>query len=78
MSYCRFFDGDVYVFMHVSGHLECCGCVLNVPDEPWDLFKAESTQEMVDHLELHVAKGHRVPSHVVPNLWADDAENFPL
>ena len=37
MSYCRFSDGsDVYMFHHVAGYVECCGCRLRkhiVP--PW-------------------------------------------
>jgi len=40
MSYARFgWDGsDVYVFMHVSGHLECCACILAHGD--WESFLA--------------------------------------
>lgn len=76
MSYCRFLEADVYVFMHVGGHLECCACFLG-EREPWGSFQAKSTQEMVDHLEKHTAAGHFIPGHVVPDLWADDAENFP-
>ena len=28
MSYCRFSDGDVYMFAHVGGYIECCACSL--------------------------------------------------
>ena len=28
MSYCRFSDGDVYMFDHVYGGIECCACRL--------------------------------------------------
>ncbi len=28
MSYCRFSDGDVYMFVHVAGGIECCACSL--------------------------------------------------
>jgi hypothetical protein len=76
MSYCRFLEGDVYVFMHVGGHLECCACFLGEMD-PWGSFQAKSTQEMVDHLEKHKAAGHYVPERVFSDLWADDKENFP-
>jgi hypothetical protein len=72
MSYARFSDGDVYVFMHVDGFLECCGCLLN--DECLEL---PATAQMVDHLREHVAAGHRVPDYVIPGLERDDAENFP-
>jgi len=28
MSYCRFSDGDVYMYPHVRGGIECCACLL--------------------------------------------------
>lgn len=28
MSYCRFSEGDVYLFEHVGGYIECCSCLL--------------------------------------------------
>lgn len=28
MSYCRFSEGDVYMYHHVGGHIECCACSL--------------------------------------------------
>lgn len=74
MSYCRFLEGDVYVFMHVGGYLECCACVMHKKD--WGSFEAHSTKAMVDHLEVHKTKGHIVPERVFTGLWADDAENF--
>ncbi|MFD4474624.1 hypothetical protein ACFWPU_00705 [Streptomyces sp. NPDC058471] len=79
MSYARFGEGgsDVYVYMHVWRHLECCWCRLVADERPFASFKARSTQEMVDHLQEHVDAGDDVPSHVIPELLADDAENFP-
>ena len=76
MSYCRFLEGDVYVFMSVGGHLECCACILDIED--WHSFEAKSTQEMIDHLEEHKKVGHFVPWGVVEHLWDDDKENFPV
>ena len=71
MSYARMGkDSDVYVFMSVSGHLECCGCLLG---DRWDF---PSTGAMVAHLESHRQVGHRVPDYTVPALWEDDAENW--
>lgn len=75
MSYCRFLEGDVYVFMSVGGHLQCCACILDIED--WHSFEAKSTQEMVDHLKEHRGAGHHVPERVYADLWADDKENFP-
>ncbi len=76
MSYARFgWDGsDVYVFMHVSGHLECCACILAHGD--WESFLAGGTQTMVDHLKKHELAGHQIPSDIYGRLWEDDKENF--
>lgn len=78
MSYARFLAGDVYVFMNTTGSLECCGCIMDLPDQEWSSFLANSTQKMVDHLEEHTKLGHFVPWGVVDHLWADDSKNFPL
>ena len=75
MSYCRFLEADVYVFMHVGNFLTCSACFMS--EDAWGSFDADSTQKMVDHLNEHVAQGHYVPQHVFDDLWADDAENFP-
>jgi hypothetical protein len=81
VSYARFgADGsDVYVFMAVEGWLECCSCWLQplVPAGLHESFHASSTDEMVTHLRAHTAAGHHVPADVVPDLRADDEENFP-
>ena len=70
MSYCRFLEADVYVYMDVNGSLSCCGCILG------DDWYFDSTQAMVDHLAEHRAAGHHVPA-IEDALWRDDEENFP-
>jgi hypothetical protein len=83
MSYARFgWDGsDVYVFKsvgnkeHPGGWLECCGCLL--PSNPGRFLQAFSTAGMIRHLRAHMAAGQHVPSDVIPELRADDVENFP-
>lgn len=81
MSYARFFDCDVYVFMHVSGFLQCCACSLSgaqVHDpDMYNSYNAYSTQEMVDHLVKHKRAKHQIPADIVQRLWEDDEENFP-
>ena len=81
MSYARFLDSDVYVFMHVSGYLQCCGCWLShlnpVDPDYYNSFNAHSTQEMVDHIVKHKRRKHNVPADLIEHLWADDEENFP-
>jgi len=43
MSYCRFIEGDVYVFLDVGGYLNCCGCILQerewIDDETRPIIK---------------------------------------
>jgi hypothetical protein len=41
-------------------------------------FRAESTQEMVDHLKAHERKGDNIPGHIYDMLWKDDPTNYPL
>jgi hypothetical protein len=75
MSYSRFLNYDVYVFMHVGGFLECCVCTLADHQEE-DSFYAGNTQTMIDHLKKHEAAGHLIPQDIYDNLWEDDEENF--
>lgn len=42
MSYCRFSDGDVYMFDHIDGYIECCACRLT-PLGPTIFTKAGSS-----------------------------------
>lgn len=75
MAYCRWGeDSDLYVFMHVNGVLECCGCFLDKENRM--SFTAHSTQEMVDHLAEHRTAGHKVRD-IEARLWEEDEENFP-
>lgn len=69
MSYCRFSNADVYVYMDVGGYLCCCGCSLS------DDGRHYGTSDMVAHLREHIAKGDDVPDDVIPALEADAAEN---
>jgi hypothetical protein len=75
MSYSRFLGHDVYVFMNVGGFLDCCACIL-AHGEFGESFYAGDTQTMVDHLKKHELAGHKIPSDIYDNLWADDKENF--
>jgi hypothetical protein len=74
MSYARFGEGDVYVYSTGSG-VVCVMCSFG--DMLEDTFRAESTQEMVDHLAAHERAGDRIPARTVPDLWVDDPLNFP-
>ena len=78
MSYARFGwdNSDVYVFMHVSGWLECCMCTLVRDHQDEISFRASDTDTMIAHLKKHIAVKDYVPSHVFDDLIADDEENF--
>lgn len=74
MSYSNFdTTSDVYVFMSIHGHLECCACSV-----VGGTYKADSTKQMTDHLEEHRLQGDLVPDGLEDWLWEDDVDNFPI
>lgn len=73
--YARIPEHDIYVFKHPLGGVACSLC--NFGDLLESVFRAESTQEMVDHVKAHERKGDRVPEHIYDNLRADDPFNYP-
>ena len=91
MSYCRFGEGDVYIFLSVIGKLECCGCFLQKtewietynsiiggylkPVPPIIQTNFQTTQELLDHLDLHLKAGHHVPLDCISELKEDQEEN---
>ena len=74
MSYARFGEGDVYVYATGTG-VVCVMC--HFQDMMEMAYRAESTQEMVDHLKAHEKVGDRLPPTIYDDLWRDDARNFP-
>ena len=79
MSYARFSHSDVYVFMCVSGKLECCGCILQtrewVDDPTWPIFGGylKAVEPIIEHrfdttqgMVDHLAL-HRAAGHDVPD-----------
>ena len=86
MSYARFGDGDVYVYLSTDGRLECVMCALGDVCVFCDRVGArcpsvqasfDSTDGMIAHLAAHRAAGHSVPDGIEDALRADDATNFP-
>lgn len=73
MSYVRWsspghphsYDSSVYIYDNVSGGITCCGCDLS--DDSWNCATAE---EMIAHVEQHIAHGDAVPDFVIPRLKA--------
>ncbi|MCI0569956.1 MAG: hypothetical protein L0Y66_04325 [Myxococcaceae bacterium] len=73
MAYARFGrDSDVYVFLSTRGGIECCRCAL-IGDA--SSFVALTTAEILEHLEQHRTRGHRVPDDCIAALDADAEEN---
>ena len=66
MSYCRNngVDSDVYMYHHVAGWLECCGCSL----EEDGFFMTTSRVEMIAHMADHREHGDKVPDRVFVRL----------
>jgi len=59
VSFERFASSDVYIFEHVSGHIECSGCTLVLPDdlEIFGTATMSTPREALTHLGLHEKKG---------------------
>ena len=70
MAYARWGkDSDVYVFEHVAGHYECCGCLIVPEDEDGEsYFKCNTPELMWNHLVEHTLRGDRVPQHAFDRL----------
>lgn len=67
MSYCRFGEGsDVYMFSDGT-EWECCGCKLN---DGGSIGLATLTAA-IEHLEKHIAAGHKVPENAIARLKAE-------
>ena len=86
MSYARFGcdDSDVYVFLHVSGFLYCCGCILQerewIEDETRPVIGGDFgcvgeivQTEFADTASMiaHL-KAHRAAGHTVSQDTIDD------
>ena len=62
MSYCRFSEGDVYMYPSEQG-IACCLCLL-APQ--W--LNLPSRQEALSHLLEHRQAAHTVPQHAIDRL----------
>lgn len=77
MSYARFGENsDVYVFLSVAGHLECCSCALVLRAKGGgSSFLASTTAGMLEHLEAHRLAGDEVDEGTLDGLKAEAEEN---
>ena len=76
MSYSRFGEADVYVYLDVSGYLTCCACSIIKGQDVYGNFRAYDTETMVTHLKDHRKNGERVLTDTIERLWKDHEENM--
>lgn len=78
MSYSRFIESDLYIYMS-SGFLYCAVCRLKEDnlDQMSAGFSAYTTQDMIEHIKQHEKAGHKVLEGIYVELLEDDLENFP-
>lgn len=69
MSYCRFSDGDVYLYPTTGGLIQCCSCRLTPKDKGWhDNVNFYSPEDALKHLVDHKNAGHDVPDDAIDRL----------
>lgn len=59
MSFERFTSSDIYIFEHVGGYIQCCGCSL-VDSEEGEIFgfaDLKTPREALSHLDTHEEAG---------------------
>ena len=64
MSYCRFGEGDAYIYT-TGLELICQSCVM---DEERHSFITHSRSTMLVHAHLHRVRGDYIPGHVFERL----------
>ena len=70
MSYCRFSDGDVYMYATFDDKIVCCTCRLNQKNK-WDMHPntiLNSSEEALEHLKEHIKAEHKVPKYAIDRL----------
>jgi hypothetical protein len=73
MSFARFSEGDVYVYLNTSGLYECCFCSL-----AGECVRVPTAAEMLSHVEEHRRAGHEIPDRCVLELRAEEASGNPM
>jgi hypothetical protein len=77
MAYCRWGDGDLYIYEDARGGLTCCGCKLQEqPPAGFDgaSFNCSTRSAMIAHIDEHRAAGHEVQKGVVDALREEIAQ----
>jgi hypothetical protein len=60
MSFERFSSSDIYMFEHVSGFIQCCGCWFGQLDDSDPFPEFNTPLEALAHLDVHENAGHDI------------------
>lgn len=62
MSFERFSSSDVYIFEHVGGFIQCCGCWFSGDwvNESVEFPEFKTPREALAHLDVHENAGHDI------------------
>lgn len=72
MSYCRFTEGDVYLYADVAGGITCCMCSIGEDAVgPGMNVNVPNAHEAIVHLDVHRAAGESVPDSAYAELNDD-------
>ena len=75
MAYTRFSDSDLYIYPHIDGYIECCGCWLNDDHDGYSLFlnnvKIYNDMDLARHIKAHANLGHDMPEGLLQEILAD-------
>ena len=62
MSFERFYSSDIYMFEHVGGFIECCGCWFSGDWLETQVYfpQFKTPREALAHLDTHENAGHDI------------------
>ena len=66
MSYCRFDEGDLYIYPSGANSIICTGCGAGDKD-----FVTTSHSKMLEHIIQHLKKGASVPIYAAQRLFRE-------
>ena len=78
MSYARFIEGDIYLFLSSSGGIECCGCSLYEGNDLMGSQTFYTYDDAIQHLKDHEAKGDYVPGYAYEGLERDRKDGVEI
>lgn len=77
MSFARFWESDIYIYEHVGGFIECCGCSLAKEEDGgafgFGFTHLKTPREALAHLDVHETAGDDIgrARHRIENEYKD-------